>query len=65
MSRLFSTEAECNAAGLRACKRCRPDLYYRGEDENMALFEGLTARVGRTAPEFADASALSKGPASA
>ena len=43
--RLFSTEAECQAAGLRACKRCRPDLYYQGEDENVALFEGLTARV--------------------
>ena len=39
------TEAEAKAAGLRACKRCRPDLYYRGEDENIALFEGLAARV--------------------
>ena len=39
------TEAEAKAAGLRACKRCRPDLYYRGEDENVALFEGLAARV--------------------
>ena len=38
---LYRTEAECLAAGLRACKRCRPDLYYRGEDENIALFEGL------------------------
>ena len=44
---LFRTEAECLAAGLRACKRCRPDLYYRGEDENIALFEGLAARVAR------------------
>ena len=42
---LFRTEAECQAAGLRACKRCRPDLYYRGEDENAALFEGLAERV--------------------
>ena len=24
---LYRTEAECQAAGLRACKRCRPDLY--------------------------------------
>ena len=42
---LYRTEAECQAAGLRACKRCRPDLFYRGEDENIALFEGLAARV--------------------
>jgi len=38
--RLFTTETEAKAAGLRACKRCRPDLYYRGEDENVALFQG-------------------------
>ena len=45
---------------MRACKRCRPDLFYRGEDENIALFEGLAARV-RAAPEdFADASALAR-----
>jgi AraC family transcriptional regulator of adaptative response / DNA-3-methyladenine glycosylase II len=57
---LFRTEADCQKAGLRACKRCRPDLYYRGEDENVALFEGLVGRV-RAAPEaFADASSLAK-----
>jgi AraC family transcriptional regulator of adaptative response / DNA-3-methyladenine glycosylase II len=57
---LFRTEAECLAAGLRACKRCRPDLFYRGEDENVALFEGLVDRV-RVAPfDFADASALAR-----
>ena len=58
--RLFTTEAEAKAAGLRACKRCRPDLYYKGEDENMALFEGLAARVAADPDEFADASALAK-----
>src|SRR6201991_3279575 len=58
--RLFTSEAEAKAAGLRACKRCRPDLYYKGEDENVALFEGLTARVSAKPEEFADASALAK-----
>lgn len=58
--RLFTTEAEAKAAGLRACKRCRPDLYYKGEDENLALFEGLAARVAARPEEFADASALAK-----
>ena len=57
---LYRTEAECLAAGLRACKRCRPDLFYRGEDENIALFEGLTERVRANPAGFADASALAK-----
>jgi AraC family transcriptional regulator of adaptative response / DNA-3-methyladenine glycosylase II len=58
--RLFTTEAEAKAAGLRACKRCRPDLYYKGEDENVALFDGLAARVAGAPEDFADASALAK-----
>jgi len=58
--RLFTTESEAKAAGLRACKRCRPDLYYKGEDENVALFEGLTGRVAGRPEEYSDASALAK-----
>jgi AraC family transcriptional regulator, regulatory protein of adaptative response / DNA-3-methyladenine glycosylase II len=58
--RLFTSETEAKAAGLRACKRCRPDLYYRGEDENVALFEGLAARVTAAPQDFADASALAR-----
>jgi len=58
--RLFTTEVEAKAAGLRACKRCRPDLYYKGEDENVALFQGLAARVGERPEDFADAGALAK-----
>ena len=58
---LYRTEVECQAAGLRACKRCRPDLFYRGEDENISLFEGLMARVRTDLVHFTDASALAKG----
>lgn len=58
--RLFTTEAEAKAAGLRACKRCRPDLFYRGEDEDVALFEGLVGRVTASPADFADASALAR-----
>jgi len=58
--RLFTTEAEAKAAGLRACKRCRPDLYYKGEDENIALFQGLASRVSGDPQAVADASALAK-----
>ncbi len=57
---LFRTEVECLAAGLRACKRCRPDLYYRGEDENVALFEGLAARVRKNPEDFSDAGSLAR-----
>jgi AraC family transcriptional regulator of adaptative response / DNA-3-methyladenine glycosylase II len=57
---IFKTEEEAKAAGLRACKRCRPDLFYKGEDENIALFEGLQARVRAACHEFPDASALAK-----
>src|SRR5215475_4140339 len=58
--RLFTTEAAAKAAGLRACKRCRPDLYYKGEDENIALYQGLSSRVTREPLAFADAGALAK-----
>lgn len=58
--RLFTTEAGAKAAGLRACKRCRPDLYYKGEDENIALFQGLVSRVCAAPENFSDASALAR-----
>ncbi|MGH6872887.1 MAG: Ada metal-binding domain-containing protein [Rhizomicrobium sp.] len=57
---IFKSEDDAKAAGLRACKRCRPDLFYKGEDENIALFEGLQARVRGAIHEFPDASALAR-----
>src|ERR1700761_2993284 len=58
--RLFTTEAGAKAAGFRACKRCRPDLYYKGEDENIALFTGLIERAAAAPRAIADAAALAK-----
>jgi AraC family transcriptional regulator, regulatory protein of adaptative response / DNA-3-methyladenine glycosylase II len=58
--RLFKTEAEAQAAGLRACKRCRPDLFYKGEDWNVSLFEGLALRARANPDAFPDAAALAK-----
>lgn len=55
---IYKTEEDAKAAGLRACKRCRPDLFYKGEDWNVSLFEGLAARVRANPEAFADASAL-------
>ena len=58
--RLFETEAEAQAAGLRACKRCRPDLYYRGESSDAALFAALAGRVRAEPAACADAGALAR-----
>jgi AraC family transcriptional regulator of adaptative response / DNA-3-methyladenine glycosylase II len=58
--RIVRTEEEAKALGLRACKRCRPDLFYRGEDEDISLFEGLAARVRTASHDFPDAPALAK-----
>lgn len=58
---ILRTEDEALGLGLRACKRCRPDLFYRGEDEDISLFEGLALRVRAAPHEFPDLSALAKG----
>src|SRR5690606_10656766 len=58
--RIVADEAEAQALGLRPCKRCRPDLFYRGESVDEALFAALAARV-RAAPEaFTDAATLAR-----
>ena len=56
--RLFKTEDDAKSAGLRACKRCRPDLYYRGENSDLSLFEGLAARVRKNPENFDDTASL-------
>jgi AraC family transcriptional regulator of adaptative response / DNA-3-methyladenine glycosylase II len=56
--RLYRSETEAQAAGLRACKRCRPDLFYRGEDEDISLYEGLVGRVRAGIASYTDTSAL-------
>jgi AraC family transcriptional regulator of adaptative response / DNA-3-methyladenine glycosylase II len=58
--RIVRSEDEAKALGLRACKRCRPDLFYRGEDEDISLFEGLALRVRAAPYDFPDAPALAK-----
>jgi len=57
---LFKSEVEVRDAGLRPCKRCRPDLYYRGEDADITLFEALAARVRTQPADYADAAALAR-----
>ena len=45
--RFFATEAAARAEGLRPCKRCRPDHFYRGHDPDLALAKALAAGIRR------------------
>ena len=60
-ARTFRTEDEARAAGLRPCKRCRPDLFYRGEDSDIALFDALAVRVRTEPARVLDTAALARG----
>lgn len=44
--RFFATAAEARAAGLRACKRCRPDDVGRNEAAVLAAIEEIKASEG-------------------
>jgi AraC family transcriptional regulator of adaptative response / DNA-3-methyladenine glycosylase II len=44
--RFFENEPTARAAGLRPCKRCRPDAFYRGDDADLA---GLETTMGQAA----------------
>ena len=56
--RFFPDEGEALAAGLRACKRCRPDHFYRRYDPDRELVAELAQRARTHPGEFADAAAL-------
>lgn len=58
--RVFADERAAQDAGLRACKRCRPDLFAAGRSENTDLFAGLCARVRSDLERFPDAAALAR-----
>ncbi len=47
--RFFPDEASAQAAGLRPCKRCRPDAFYRGDDADLIRLESAMA-LARTEP---------------
>jgi AraC family transcriptional regulator of adaptative response / DNA-3-methyladenine glycosylase II len=56
--RFFRRPEEAEAAGLRACRRCQPELFYRGEDWDRGLFEGLLARLRKDPAAFRDVGSL-------
>ena len=46
--RFFATEEAARQAGLRPCKRCKPNHFYRNYDPGEALIAGLAARLPST-----------------
>ena len=58
--RFFQDEATAQAAGLRPCKRCRPDAFYRGEDADLARLEDAMAQAQADPAAFPEAEALAE-----
>lgn len=58
--RFFRSEDEARAAGLRACRRCRPDHFYRRFDPDLELARAVAAEVRRAPARIADAAGLAE-----
>ncbi|HUG14891.1 MAG TPA: Ada metal-binding domain-containing protein [Thermomicrobiales bacterium] len=54
----YATPQEARAAGLRACKLCRPDDFYLGYHAGESIVEGLVAAVFANPGAFANVKAL-------
>lgn len=58
--RFLATEQEAIAEGFRICKRCRPDLFYRGENQDENLFNEMLVRIRSRPASFPSVSSLAK-----
>ncbi|MCE1203902.1 MAG: helix-turn-helix domain-containing protein [Holophagaceae bacterium] len=58
--RFFPDEPAARAAGLRPCKRCRPDAFYRGEDADLARLESALAQAMVEPAAFPEVEALAE-----
>src|SRR5215471_1834652 len=56
--RFFRTPEEAVGSGLRPCRRCRPDSFYRGEEWHESLYEQTIGRVYLNPGAFSDVSDL-------
>ena len=56
--KFFRSEEEARQEGLRACRRCRPDHYYRAHDPGLELSESLVDRMRQDPSEVAGVQAL-------
>jgi len=54
----FPTPEAAETAGLRPCKRCRPDLFYQGRDPDRELVETLVEEVRQEPQGFPNAASL-------
>ncbi len=54
----FEREQEALDAGLRACKRCRPDHFYRKFDPDLEALESLVRAIRKDPSAFPNVSAL-------
>ena len=59
--RFFEDERGARSSGLRPCRRCKPDEFYRGFDPDLASLRALAGRVRDDPAAFADAGALARG----
>jgi AraC family transcriptional regulator of adaptative response / DNA-3-methyladenine glycosylase II len=56
----FDGEDAAKRAGLRACRRCRPDRFYREHDPDRERLEAAVARLAADPSAFPDVAALAK-----
>lgn len=56
----FATPAAASSRGLRACKRCVPDMAFNGLDPDELLFERLIEHVRARPQEFDGVEAMAK-----
>ncbi len=61
--RFFPDEAAAQSSGLRPCKRCRPDAFYRGDDADLARLEGAMAQAIAQPAAFPEVEALAEAAA--
>jgi AraC family transcriptional regulator of adaptative response / DNA-3-methyladenine glycosylase II len=58
--RFFQDEAAAQAAGLRPCKRCRPEAFYQGEDADLSRLERAMALAAADPAAFPGVEALAE-----
>lgn len=54
----FATEAAAREAGLRACKRCRPDQFYAGQDPDLERLSAAMTELLRDPLAIPDVTVL-------
>lgn len=58
--RFFPTVEQAREVGLRPCKRCRPDDFYRRHDPDLERIERAVAQVRESPADFADVAAMAR-----